>query len=91
MTNVKTKIKKIESILDYFKPRYEFSSVQLDNSPWNIREIIRGKDKRTISADSEEGKRLLKENLVKYPKNRPIIIIDDDMWPNMISKKPKQI
>ena len=91
MVNIKNRIKKMESILEDLRPRYEFSSVQSEDEPWTIREVINGEYGRIISSDSEEGKKLIKENLVKYPKNNPIIILDDSKWENLKNSKPKQI
>lgn len=59
------------------KPKYVFASLQSEGESWKINEIIGGESVRTIISDSDEGKKLLKENLVKYPKNRPVIILDE--------------
>jgi len=79
MAITKTQIKKLENWLKEQGLRYEFSSVQSNDKPWIIIEIKNGDRIRNINSDNEEGKKLIKEGRVKYPKN-PIIILDQKLW-----------
>ncbi len=79
MAITKYQIKKIKKILEEErakkKPRYEFSALQRPNEPYVIDEILNGEVMRSFSSKSEEGKKLIKEGRVKYPKV-PILILD---------------
>ncbi len=76
MRITKAQIKKIEDFLKEMEPRYEWSSVQWENKPWTIVEIKNGNRGSKIESESEEGKKLIKEGRVKYPKGSPILILD---------------
>jgi len=76
MKITKSQISKIENWLKGQKPRYEWSSLQRENEPWRIIEIKNGKRNREIESKSTEGKKLIKEGRVKYPKGGPVLILD---------------
>ena len=77
--SVRAKLNKIEKHLQEEKernePRYAFSAIQIENKPWIINKIKNNEVIRRISAESEEGKKLIKEKKTKHP-NRPILIMD---------------
>jgi len=76
MKITKSQIKKMENLLKELQPRYQWLGIQTENKPWVIVEIKNGNYGRWIESESAEGKKLIKENRVKYPKG-PIIIKDD--------------
>ena len=79
MSITKSQIKKIEKQLKDLQPRYEFSALQAGPKPSIIVEIKNGDYGRRIEIKSPEGKKLLKEGLVKHPKH-PILIFDKEGW-----------
>jgi len=72
----KSQIKKIESFLKELEPRYEWLGVQFEEEPWIIVEMKNGDYGRRIDSESIEGKKLIEENRVKYPKGHPVLILD---------------
>ena len=79
MSITKSQIKKVEKQLKDLQPRYEFSALQVGPKPSIIVEIKNGERGRQIKIKSPEGKKLLKEGLVKHP-NCPILIFDEEGW-----------
>jgi hypothetical protein len=79
MSITKGQIKKIQNQLKDLQPRYEFSALQAGPKPSIIIEIKNGERGRQIKIKSPEGRKLLKQGLVKHPKV-PILIFDEEGW-----------
>ena len=87
MTNIKSKIDKIEKIFKDLESKYEFCSVVDGVNLPDIVEYKNNKEEKIIDIKSKEAQELIRKGLVKHP---ACTIVFTDVWPNMTARAKKQ-